>query len=285
MKIIDIQKHWQQLPTLDIDLLLAGAIGQTREYIYAHGDETVSIWQRLRFCWYLFDYKRGYCVAAILEHKEFYGLDFQVNKKVLIPRPDTELLVATALEIIKVSSSPDNITLLDIGTGSGCIAIAILEALRPNQIEALGVDISRSAVRLARRNAARYKLALPILRGNLLEPIFKKYPGITAQRRLVITANLPYLTSQQAQTEPSIAREPRRALVANQEGLAAYEKLFMQIKKIPNSSAPLSLSILCEIDPSQAQRLPLMILNYFPGALIEIKNDLSGQQRLVIIRK
>lgn len=259
---------------MDLDLLKAHAINKPKEFLYSHPEYRLSIWEKLKLKYFLFLRQKGYSVAAITKHKEFYGLDFFVNKHVLIPRPDTELMVVEATRIMN-----DRTILIDIGTGSGCIPIAILKTLKHEPIKTLAVDISRSALRVAKKNATTHDVKIKFLQGNLLEPIIKNYsPLLAPHSSIIITANLPYLTEQQFQEEPSIQQEPKIALVADKNGLVLYEELLQQVK-----TADLNATIFLEIDPSQSEKISDLIKTNFPNAKFEIKKDLGGLDRLVKI--
>lgn len=257
------------IPALDFDLLKVHAINKPKEFLYSHPEYKLSFLESIYLKYFIFLYKKGYSVAAIIGHKEFYGLDFFVNKHTLIPRPDTELMVAETIEEIKNNNQP---ILIDVGTGSGCIPIAILKNL-PTPIQTYAVDISNKSLKVARKNARTHNVNIEFFHGNLLEPVLKKISD-----KIIITANLPYLTEQQFQSEPSIQREPKNALVADNNGLALYEELLRQIK-----AANLSAAIFLEIDPSQTETITRMITQHLPQSKIEIKKDLSGLDRLVKI--
>lgn len=279
---------------LDLDLLFASATRKSKEFVYTHPEYKLTMRERLRLAYFLFLYKRGYSVAAITRRKEFFGLDFYVNKHVLIPRPETELLVEETLQEIK-KTKKQKITLIDVGTGSGCIPIAVLktikqwsnvtmEQLPAEQIKTYAIDISRTALRIAKKNARTHKVFINFLRGNLLEPILKQKEQLTKnQEQIIITANLPYLTQTQFAAEKSIQKEPRLALVGGQTGLEMYEKLLQQIQSLL-LTVNCSLLILMEIDPSQSPTITTLIKKYLPRAEIKIKPDLAGRDRAVIIK-
>ena len=296
------------MPQLDFDILLAFSIGKPREFLYSHPEHPVSIIQYLRFRWFIHRYKKGYSVAAITKHKEFYGLDFFVNKHTLIPRPDTELMVAEATGIMnyELRIKDTNITYIDVGTGSGCVPIAILchceerndEAIPKfggndngiatprksgarNDIHVYASDISRAALRVAKKNAKIHGVKINFFHGNLLQPLIHNSKFIIHNSNVIITANLPYLTEQQFQSEPSIQREPKKALVAKNNGLALYEELLQQISKLLIANC--SLLIFLEIDPSQTEEISKLIKQYLPESTFEIKKDLGGLDRLVKI--
>lgn len=274
MTIIYLQKKYYTIPVLDLELILSAALRKTKEFIYTYPEYSISNIQYLRFRWFIHLYKKGYSIAAIVGHKEFYGLDFYVNKHVLIPRPDTELMVVEVIEEIK--NQNEKITLVDVGTGTGCIQISILKNLPAAIVTTYAVDISRRALKVAKKNARIHNVHIEFLRGNLLKPVVQK--NINHKSQIIITANLPYLTEKQFQGEPSIQREPKNALVADNNGLALYEELLQQIK-----TAGLNATIFLEIDPSQSEVIIKIIKQYFPGANVKIKKDLNGLNRLVKI--
>ena len=203
---------------LDAEILLSFVLKNPKEFIYAHPEDTISKIQDTRYKKYLLRRIKGEPVAYIIGHKEFYGLDFLVNKNVLIPRPKTELLVE---EILKNK----NIKIIaDIGTGSGCIAIAL--AKNNPKLKIYATDISARALEVAGQNAKFHKVKITFKKGNLLEPI--KHIKLDA-----LVANLPYLSKKIYQKNYSQLKfEPKLALLAGQGGLECYKKLFSQIRKL-----------------------------------------------------
>ncbi|KKR99067.1 MAG: Release factor glutamine methyltransferase [Candidatus Magasanikbacteria bacterium GW2011_GWC2_41_17] len=208
---------------------------------------------------------KGEPIAYLIGHKEFYGLDFEINKNVLIPRPETELMVE---EVVKKIDRL-KIILIDVGTGSGCIPIAILKT----------IDISPGAIATAKRNAKKHNVKIKFLHGNLLEPMMSQLTQYSKKNKIIITANLPYLTTKQYRASTSIQHEPRLALVADKSGLALYEQLLKQISVL----SKINITLFFEIDPSQARAIIILIKKYLPLAEVKIKNDYAGKKRLVII--
>ncbi|OGH88796.1 MAG: hypothetical protein A3J93_01765 [Candidatus Magasanikbacteria bacterium RIFOXYC2_FULL_42_28] len=305
-----IKNSWSdKIPALDLDLILADAINQPREFIITHPEFRPNPWQLLKIYINLSRRNNDVPIAYITGHKEFFGLDFFVNKNVLVPRPDTEILVETAISLISnifksqnlsviptakeesLSGSPHPITLIDVGTGSGCIPIAINKTLqqlntatnKQTGITTHAIDISHRALRVVKKNAKKHNVKINFHQGNLIEPIAKS-SIFSLQSSLIITANLPYLTQSQFDNEQSIKKEPKLALVAdNQNGLSLYEKLLTQLKSsIFNLQS--SITLLLEIDPSQTTDIRTLVKNIFPSAQIEIKKDLAGLDRVVIIQ-
>jgi len=270
------------LEPLDAELLTAHVIKKPREYIVSHLDATVSFFQQQQIHRLFKKRKKGVPLAYLTGHKEFYGLDFFVNKHVLIPRPDTELMVSLALNAIQPLDNKKQIVLVDVGTGSGCIPISILKISEHKNIKAVATDVSSHALRVAKKNAKKYNVDITFLHGNLLEPVlkFKNNEIIQEQSSIIITANLPYLTEKQFLDEPSIQHEPKLALVAKNNGLALYEELVTQTQLLV-TSYQLPVTLYFEIDPMQTERISAIMRKYFPAAKINVKKDLSGLDRVV----
>ena len=287
------------LPWEEAEYLLALALGESREHLLAHPDGLVSCRQQKRFKTLLFRRAQGEPYAYLSGHKEFYGLDFQVNRQVLIPRPETELLVEEAQRIMPLNKKT---VIMDIGTGSGAIIIAlakIFDCARPagknRRLPAFfAVDISAPALRLARQNAVRQKVkkSIKFLQGDLLCPIFRFRRQIMSADRLLVIANLPYLTPAQIRHSPSIRFEPKSALNGGRDGLRLYRHLFRQLKNFLGQARPLKtkknlpaqkIKLLCEIDPAQKNKFQKLVKKYLPAAGLTFKKDLKGHNRLAIL--
>ncbi len=265
----------------EVTLLLAGAIKKNKEYIFAHPEYQPTIIERAKYAYYTQQRKRGYSVAVITHHKEFCGLDFYVNKHVLVPRPETELIVVEAKKVLAELKN-ESVALIDIGTGTGCIPISILKTLDYKNIKTYAVDISRRALRVARKNARTQNVFIAFFHGNLFEPVAKILDKKSEIANLVITANLPYLTEAQYDAEPSIKREPKLALVTRAHGLALYEELLQQLQAFLKNKR-CTLTMFLEIDPSQAALIAPLVRQYLPAATLGIKKDLGGNNRIVKI--
>ena len=278
----------KKIDKLDAELLLAHVLKKPREYLLIHQDEPITVLNQLRFRHLVTKRTKGMPLAYLTGHKEFFGLDFFVNKNVLVPRPETEILVESAIEIIFNLQS--SVTLIDVGTGSGCIPIAINKTLqqlntatnKQTGITTHAIDISHRALRVVKKNAKKHNVKINFHQGNLIEPIAKS-SIFNLQSSLIITANLPYLTQKQFDDEKSIQKEPKLALVAdNKNGLSLYEKLLTQLKSsIFNLQS--SVTLLLEINPSQTTDIRALVKNIFPSAKIEIKKDLAGHDRVVTV--
>lgn len=271
------QRH---INSLDASLLLAHALSTTREHLIAHPDVTVP-WIKSRRFWRLVHHRaQGTPLSYLLGKKEFFNLDFFVNKHTLIPRPETELVVSLALDT--AAATGKNVTLVDVGTGSSCIPIAFLKNFNGKPSAVFATDISRGALRMAKKNAMHHGVAITFLHGNLLEPLFEKIKK-TSLASLIITANLPYLTPAEYQNEPTIQKEPRSALVGGSDGLDDYRALWTQIKNL-HILHPSSITVLCEINPDQKKALQEIVYTHFPNAAVTAHRDLASRERVVCVR-
>jgi release factor glutamine methyltransferase len=225
--------------------------------------------------------------------KEFYGLDFKVNKNTLIPRPETETMVDLVLQKISTTRKLQPINLIDIGTGSGNIIISIVNKLlnyesRIINYDFYGIDISKKALDIAKQNAKMNKMdkKIKFLHGNLLEPIKKigNWKLEIGNSTMIIVANLPYLSPKiYASCSRDIKNyEPKSALISQKEGLAHYDNLLKQIIKyqVPD----IRYQIFLEISPEQKNKIAEIIKRYFPppagGAKITFHKDLAGRWRI-----
>jgi release factor glutamine methyltransferase len=189
-------------------LLLAAATGRSEASVLAHPEKTLLEKERDRFLEMAARRAAGEPVAYILGRKEFYGLEFDVDAAVLIPRPETELLVDLAL-----ARNPQSV--LDVGTGSGAIALAI-KRHRP-QARVVATDKSAAALEVARRNAARFNLEVELRHGSWFEPV-------AGERFEAIICNPPYVVV----GDPHLAAlpyEPRLALLGGADGLDGFRVL------------------------------------------------------------
>lgn len=257
-------------PYLDALLLLCQVSGKTREKILASIPDEVNQEIIAEFKRLLKIRKTGKPIAYILRNKEFFGHDFYVDERVLIPRPDTELLVETAVNLYK-RGLPDN-SILDLCTGSGCIGIS-LQAEIPDAEISLS-DISRDALEISRINSQRILgKELTLYHSDLLDSI----PGTFS----LILSNPPYLTLNECLQGDLAARgEPEKALAAGMDGLAIIRRLASQgFAKLRKKGY---LVIECGFD--QAQRVS-EILHSAGFTQTEILKDLAGRDRVVMGRR
>lgn len=270
---------------LEAELLLSFALGKKRERVFAHPEIEITGVQARKWRTLCMRRQRGEPIAYLVKHKEFFGLDFYVDKRVLIPRPETEILVEEVIgrcqaipkddmNFVEGCSGP---SICDVGTGSGCIAVALAKNLPMARITAL--DISAGALAVAERNAKTHGVAdrIEFVKSNLLSAVMDMHFD-------VIVANLPYISDGDSHVEIGVKKyEPKRALFAGRTGLELFEKLFGQISKMPT----LPRFIICEAGWNQKRALLLLSSNIFPNRPqldIMWKKDLAGVNRVIIIK-
>lgn len=208
--------------------------------------------------------EQGIPVQYIVGNVDFYGNIFKVNENVLIPRFETEELISYTYEKIK---NKNNLSIVDLGTGSGCIAITLSKLL---DIEIDAVDISKEALRVAEINNKNNKTKVKFYLGDMLEPLDKKYD--------VIISNPPYIAYDEEIMEIVKNNEPHLALYADNNGLACYEKILSTCKNYLNNNALIAF----EIGQTQAKEIEEMSHKYL-NCNVEIKKDLNNLDRFVFI--
>lgn len=203
---------------LDCLVLLEHVINHDRTWIAAHADETIAPKAQRAFEELLARRLKREPVAYIVSHKEFYGLEFAVTPDVLIPRPETEALVEYA-----ITRTPKNAHVLELGTGSGCIAVA-LKKHRPD-LHLTATDISSAVLDIAESNARSHDVSIQFIESDL----FSRLQGQDSTFQLIL-ANLPYVPDD-TRHEPELDYEPRLALYAGDDGLDLYRKFFADVKR------------------------------------------------------
>lgn len=214
----------------------------------------------------------GIPVQHLTGYEEFYGRVFQVNKDVLIPRPETEELVLAVKEYLGAKTEP--VRVVDIGTGSGIIAITL--ALELNHAEIVATDISAEALQVAKQNAQQWKADVSFLQGNFLSPIIQETTPFD-----VIVSNPPYIAESEAALLSDTVRDfdPELALFAEEDGLAAYHMIIGQVKQLPLKKDTL---LAFEIGHTQGELVKKRIQQVFPDSQVEIKQDINGKDRMVL---
>ncbi len=269
-------------PTTTARLLLAEVLGRSKEWLIAHGDEVLAPAARQRFDGLLQRVIAHEPLAYILGHREFYGLDLIVDRRVLIPRPETEMLVELALEELRnpsfsVRHAPFSI--LDVGTGSGAIPIAI--AKHSPGVRILATDISADALTVARINAKQHGVAdrIAFVQANLLDGIGALPP--------ILTANLPYVSRAEIEgLPPEIqAHEPRVALDGGEDGLALVRQLLAQLASLAGAPGRASLrAAFLELGASQGAAALEAARTILPQVHSEVMKDLAGLDRVLAVR-
>ena len=214
--------------------------------------------------------------AHILGQREFYGIDFYVDSHTLVPRPETELLVEEAVELAgHICGQGYPITIADIGTGCGAVAISLALALPQARIYA--TDISPSALKVAEANCRRHGVTgqVELLQGNLIEPLPRAMD--------LIVANLPYVRDCEfADLSPEIREhEPTIALAGGKDGLDKIREMLEQMRaKGDFHPGDWPAYVLLEIGQGQAEMVIALVSEYFPQASIELIPDLGGIERV-----
>lgn len=247
---------------LDAQLLLAAALGRPRSWLLAHDDAVLTLPQQQRFAAHCERRARGEPVAYLLGEKAFHGLTLHVGPNVLVPRPDTETLVDWALELLH--AGPPRPAVLDLGTGSGAIALAITHA-HPEAL-VCATDISAAALAVARENGERLGLAIEWLSGDWWAPL--------ADRRFdLVLANPPYVAADDPHLA-DLAHEPRAALTPGGDGLSALRAISAQ------AGAHLRRGgwLLLEHGYDQSEAVQAMLSDAGLGA-IKTRKDLAGRWR------
>ena len=263
-------------PTLDALLILEFLLNVDRSYLYTHGDRVVSDEIVDKYVYFIEKRKIGYPLNYLLKEKDFYDLSFYIDEGVLVPRPDTEILVDwiinTAIE--KYPNRPINI--VDLGTGSGCIGITLAYHLKNAVIYA--VDLDNKALEVTEKNILRYKLNNRVVLCN--GDMFDGIKSLQLEGKVdIIVSNPPYIPSQVIEGLQVEVRkyEPRKALDGGSDGLDFYRRIIPESKTYLNKSGILAF----EIGYSQGEIVKkLFIEEGFCN--VEIIKDLQGLDRVVV---
>jgi release factor glutamine methyltransferase len=262
-------------PGLDASVLVAHILAQPRTWVLAHPELQLTTEQQRQLDDSLARLERGESFPYVLGHWEFFGLEFDITPAVLIPRPETELLVERALAWL--SESPVRRTVADVGTGSGAIAVSI--AVNMPDVHVLATDISHEALEVARKNASKHDALrrIDFVQCDLLPG---HIPSLTTERHFdLICANLPYIPTETLHSLPIYQREPTLALDGGEDGLALIRRL---LQMGPEWLAPHGM-ILLEVESTRG----IQALNYacdlFSEATIHLHQDFAGQDRLLEI--
>jgi release factor glutamine methyltransferase len=256
-------------PNLDAQILLAHCFDKSRAWILTHPEAnlTESIYSALLKNIELLE--KGTPLPYVLGDWEFYGLDFTLTPDTLIPRPETELLVEQAINWLDLH--PEHQLAVDLGTGSGCIAISITK-VNPD-LTVIATDISYPALKVARKNSVRHKVSDRVffLQTDLFPPIARQFD--------LIIANMPYIPTQTLDTLKVSKGEPKLALDGGAKGLDLISRV---LKESPAHLKPGGI-VLIEIESSQGSEALSISRGAFPSAEINLLQDLSGFDRLITI--
>jgi len=264
-----------ETPGLDAQVLLADILEQSRTWIAAHPEAHLTQPQLATVEKTVTRLKAGEPLPYVLGHWEFFGLELEINSNVLIPRPETELLVERAIKWLK--AAPDRRTIADVGTGSGCIAVSIANSIP--DVKVIATDISYPALEIARRNARRHGVAerIEFIQCDLLPPHPDPLP--TSLHFDLICANPPYIPTQTLHRLSVYQSEPTLALNGGADGLDIVHRL---LDIAPEWLAPNGM-ILLEIESSQGMSAVSLAYDAFTDADIHLHKDLAKQNRLLEI--
>ncbi len=251
---------------LEAEVLLRDTLDKDRVQLYLALDDELSTEQQTAFRTRLNRRLNDEPTAYILGYREFYGRDFLVSPAVLIPRPETELLVETVLSVVKRDEFS---TVAEVGTGCGAIAVSL--ALELPDVKIYATDISAPALEVARANSQKHGVAerISFLRSDLLD----KLPGTVD----IVVANLPYIRESDLPVSGTVSREPRLALDGGKDGLEQIRRLCRQAKGRISSGGYLLL----EVGQGQAGNVTDFLKGLFPSATINVIQDLAGIDRVI----
>ena len=263
------------IPDADIEaqVLLRNALGIDRATFHASLDCELSDEDAEAFERTVRRRIEGEPLSYITGHREFYGLDFVVTPEVLVPRQETEFLVEAVLEYARGRGDEETLTIADIGTGSGCIAVAVGAHL-PN-VTVYASDVSEGAFRVAGENVRRHGLEgrVRLRHGDLFDALEGPVD--------VVVSNPPYLSTDEAvDLPPDVKREPSVALVAGTDGMDVLGRLIVGAREYLKPGGLLAL----EIDPRRVEVVERLARGTFPGGEVGVVKDHAGLERVVTVR-
>jgi len=267
-----IKSDW---PDLDAQLILAHAVHKPRTWILAHPETPLSAPQLDSVKQAVSRLEAGIPLPYILGHWEFFGLDFDITPDVLIPRPETELLVEGAIAWLK--SSPEKKSVADIGTGSGCIAVSL--AIHVPELLVMSTDISPKALTVARRNARKFHVEhqIEFVECDLLP---SSSTNLRSSSFDLICANLPYIPTETLHSLAIYGREPTLALDGGADGLDLIRRLLTLAPKWLTPGG----RMLLEIEATLGTSALSLAYDSFSEAEIHLHQDLTGRDRWLEIQ-
>ncbi len=263
---------------LDAQVLLCFAMHIERSFLYAHPEHLVSPEQEQAYLLLIERRRQHEPIAYITGHKEFYGLDFNVDARVLIPRPETELLVEVALTSISRRLHAGQVPIVaDIGTGSGAIAVTIAVA-EPQLPYIYACDISADALKVAHTNATHLQVEQRIrfLQGDLVAPLPEAVD--------LLLANLPYVGTDEmaSMAEDVLAYEPHQALFSGPDGRILLQRFCTDVRRF--GTLNIGGEIILEIGYQQGDVVAQLIRELWPQANVIVRKDYAGFDRLILVK-
>lgn len=215
----------------------------------------------------------GEPLGHVLGFEWFYGYKFTVNEHVLIPRPETEELVANILAgYDEFFADSEDVVAVDVGTGSGAIAIAVKK--EEPAISMMGTDISKEAIQVANQNAQANKASVPFMVGDMLEPLMERNLKVD-----ILISNPPYIPSDEEMEATVVEHEPHVALFGGEDGLKFYRIIFENCKRVLKDRAMMAF----EMGWNQREAMEALVGQYFPNDRYEIIKDMSGKDRMLFV--
>lgn len=254
------------------ELLLEHHLGLSRNAFFMNMREAIALDVEDTF---MADVKKhaetGIPIQHLIGYEEFYGRRFSVDNHVLIPRPETEELVQQVIKTVK-GNADTPIRLVDVGTGSGIIAITL--ALELENVEVLATDISSEALKVAKQNAFELGASVTFKQGDFLESLINENIFVD-----IIVSNPPYIAETERKDLSDTVKnfDPALALFAEGNGLAAYKRIIIQAKEMLKSDGILAF----EIGHTQGEAIKQLIIESFPQATVDIMKDINGKDRIV----
>jgi release factor glutamine methyltransferase len=266
--------------SLDAQIILEHVLGKDRAFLLSHPETPVSREECLEIDSLTTRRVSGEPIAYLTGKKEFYGYDFIVNRNVLIPRPETDYLIENALEYLKLENDKiikSQNVILDLGTGSGCVAISLaLELAKKyddSKYDIVATDISAEALEVAERNAKVHKVNVNFLESDLLSN------PLLPDKFDLILANLPYVPNNSEEQE-KLRFEPQSAIFAEDNGSSIIKEFLEQAKSRLNDSG----LILVELDPRNAVEIQNFAEDLYQNRKIKLTKDLAGHDRYLEIK-
>jgi release factor glutamine methyltransferase len=258
------QKHGSDSARLDAEVLLAHTLGLRRLDLYLKFDRVMSEAELVKYRALTAKRAKGEPVAYLVGHREFMGLDFIVTPAVLVPNPDTEVLVQRAVELAREAGRP--LRMADVGTGSGCIAIAV--AHYAANVEVVASDTSEDALKVAARNIAAHGLGdrVQLVFGDLMSPLTGSFD--------LVCANLPYVAAG-SPLPAGVVAQPAQALYAEHDGSALVIRLLDEAPARLNTGG----RVLAELDPSILAVVVDAARRRLNGH--RVHRDLAGHERVI----
>lgn len=256
-------------------ILLVDALAMESYEILMRLDEAVSPEAEVKFTTNLNRFiEKNEPVQYIIGYEYFMGRNFHVSESVLIPRPETEELVYNVLDIIDESFADlDVIRCCDVGTGSGAISISL--AAECEKVSMIATDISEEALVVAKRNAQDFAPRVQFLAGDMVKPLVEA--GVVVD---IFISNPPYIPVEETVDALVKDNEPHVALFGGNDGLYFYREIFNHVKAI---LAPERSVLAFEMGYDQGERLSVLAQAEFPEAIVEIKQDINGKDRMLFI--